>query len=82
MNPCIPRFVFKLMLVADSNFKADHVQQQSDGNVWLLDRGEMSANRDEYFSFLASAIEYLTVHSFVAGANANNICQSHLFGLE
>ena len=70
------------MLVADGNFKADHVRQQSDGDVWLLDGGGMSANREEYFSFLASAIERLTVRSFVAGADADNICQSHPIGCE
>ena len=70
------------MLVADGNFKANHVQQQSDGDMWLLDGGGMLANQNKYFSFLASAIERLTVHSFVANADADNICQSHPIGRE
>ena len=65
----IPRFVFKLVLVADGNFKADHVRQHSDGDVWLIDGAGMSPNRDEYVTFLASAIERLTVrtHPSLAG---------------
>ena len=57
-------FVYKLVLVADGNFKADHVRQQSDGDVWLVDGAGMSPNRQEYFTFLASAIERFTVRIF------------------
>jgi hypothetical protein len=57
------RFVFKLQLVADGNFKADHVRQKSDGDIWLINGGGMSPNREEYFTFLASALERFTVRS-------------------
>ena len=43
--------------MADGNFKADHVQQRSDDDVWLMDGAGMSPNCEEYFTFLASAIE-------------------------
>jgi len=57
-----PRFVYKVVLVADGNFKADHVRQQSDRDVWLMDGAGVSPNHDKYFTFLASAIERFTVH--------------------
>lgn len=47
--------------MADGNFKADHVRQKSDTDVWLMDGSGMAPNRDEYFTFLASAIEQFTV---------------------
>ena len=55
------RFVYKVVLMVDGNFKANHVWQQSDGDVWLLDGGGITLNRQEYFTFLASAIERFTV---------------------
>lgn len=55
------RFVFGVTLLADGNFKADHVAQKSNNDVWLLDGGGMAPNREAYFSFLATAIEKYTV---------------------
>ena len=43
--------------MTDRNFKADHVWPRSDDDVWLMDGAEMSPNCEEYFTFLASAIE-------------------------
>jgi len=55
------RFAFKLILVADRNFKADHAWQKSDGDLWLMDGSEMAPNHEEYFIFLTLAIEKFTV---------------------
>lgn len=50
------------MLVADGDFKPDHVRQKSASqNVWLSEGGGMVPKRDEYMSFLKTAIERLTV---------------------
>lgn len=58
------RWVFKRMFVADGNFKADHVRQKNAReNVWLSEGGGMVPKRDEYLSFLKTAIEKLTVSS-------------------
>jgi hypothetical protein len=52
------------MFVADGNFKADHVRQsKATGDVWLSEGGGMIPKRDEYFAFLKTAIEKLTVRS-------------------
>jgi len=55
------RFVFKPVLVVDGNFKADHVRQASDGDVWLMDGSGMAPNRADYLDFISKAIERLTV---------------------
>lgn len=55
------RWVFRIALVADGNFHADHVRQKKDDDVWLIDGGGMFPKRAEYFSFLAKAIERFTV---------------------
>lgn len=48
--------------MADGNFKADHVRQKNAaGDVWLSEGSGMIPKREEYLSFLASAIERLTV---------------------
>ena len=57
-----PRSVFQLQLVADGNFKADYVRQKSDGDIWLVNGGEMAPNSEEYFTFLATSIERFMVH--------------------
>src|SRR4029077_20265800 len=62
LSTVAPRFVFKVVLVANGNFKANHVKQQSDNDVWLMDGAGMSPNCDEYFTFLASAIQQFIVH--------------------
>lgn len=50
------------MLVADGNFKADHVRQKSaGGDVWLSEGGGMIPRRDEYLTFLKTAVEKMTV---------------------
>ncbi|KDR67377.1 hypothetical protein GALMADRAFT_79915 [Galerina marginata CBS 339.88] len=75
------RFVYRLVVDADGNFKADHVRSKTDHDVWLLDGGGMFPNRNEYFTFLAKAIEMFTVtpceNTFRAIANAlqaSNAC--------
>jgi hypothetical protein len=48
--------------VADGNFKADHVRQKNEvDDVWLSEGSGMIPKRQEYFDFLATAIERLTV---------------------
>lgn len=48
--------------MADGNFKADHVRQKNEtDDVWLSEGSGMIPKRQEYFTFLATAIERLTV---------------------
>lgn len=54
-------WVYKLFLLVDGNFKADHVRQTTNNDIWLMDGSGMFPNRQEYFTFLADAIEKLTV---------------------
>lgn len=49
------------MIVADGNFKADHVKQKNDNDVWLMDGGGMVPNQKEYSTFLKKALEMPTV---------------------
>ena len=60
------------MLVANGNFKADHVQQKHmNTDVWLLDGGGMAPEENKYKDFLRMAIERSTVgpcQSLVANA--------------
>lgn len=52
--------------MADGNFKADHVRQKNEvDDVWLSEGSGMIPKRQEYFSFLATAIERLTVSIFL-----------------
>ena len=61
------RFVFKRVFVADGNFKADHVRQTKPSNdVWLSEGAGMVLNQQEYFAFLKTAMEKLTVSSFLS----------------
>lgn len=56
------RWVYKRVFVADGNFKADHVRQKNaDGDVWLSEGAGMIPKRQQYHSFLETAIERLTV---------------------
>ena len=56
------RWVYRRIFVADGNFKADHVQQKSPADDALLSEGSgMMPKTQEYLTFLASAIERLTV---------------------
>lgn len=55
------RFVFRPVLVADGNFKADHVRQKDDNEIWLSDGGGMVPNQNEYSTFLKDAVEKPTV---------------------
>jgi hypothetical protein len=51
--------------VADGNFKADHVRQKNEvDDVWLSEGSGMIPRRQEYLTFLATAIERLTVSGF------------------
>jgi len=50
------------VLVADGNFKADHIKQKNDDdNVWLSEGGGMMPRRDEYDDFLKTAKVITTV---------------------
>jgi hypothetical protein len=60
------RFVFRPVLVADGNFKADHVKQKNDNDVWLIDGAGMVPNQKEYSAFLKKALEIPTVRLFVS----------------
>jgi hypothetical protein len=53
--------VFRPVFVADGNFKADHVKQKNDNDVWLMDGGGMVPNQKEYADFLKKALEIPTV---------------------
>lgn len=54
--------MFKRIFVADGNFKADHVRLLKElEDIWLSEGCGMIPERQEYFSFLATAIERLTV---------------------
>ena len=57
------RWVYKRFFVADGNFKADHVRQQADSDVWLSEGGGMFSKRADYHAFLAGAIERVTVRT-------------------
>lgn len=55
------RWVYKRFFVADGNFKADHVRQAEDSDIWLSEGGGMFSKRERYSAFLQSAINRLTV---------------------
>jgi hypothetical protein len=56
------KWVYKRIFVADGNFKADHVRQKNEvDDVWLSEGSGMIPQRQEYLTFLATAIERLTV---------------------
>jgi CxC2 like cysteine cluster associated with KDZ transposases len=55
------RSVYGVALLADGNFKADHVKQKTNNDVWLWDGGGMAPNREQYFTYLANTIEKYTV---------------------
>jgi hypothetical protein len=55
------RWVYRVVVAADGNFHADHVRQKKNDDFWLIDGGGMFPKRDDYFSFLAQAIEKFTV---------------------
>lgn len=61
MHLSIKRYVFRPVIVGDGNFKADHVQQKNDNDVWLHDGGGMVPNRKLYSDFLKKAVETPTV---------------------
>lgn len=54
-------WVYRRFLVADGNFKADHVRQKPTEEVWLSEGGSMFPRRAEYRDFLAHAVEMQTV---------------------
>lgn len=55
------RWVYRVVVAADGNFHADHVRQKKNDDFWLIDGGGMFPKRDDYFQFLADAIEKFTV---------------------
>jgi len=65
--------VYKRILVADGNFKADHIRQKNEvDDVWLSEGSGMIPKREEYFTFLATAIERQTV-SIIYPAHSSGI---------
>ena len=69
----LSRFVFRPVLVADGNFKADHVKQKNDNDVWLIDGGGMVPNQKEYSAFLKKALEIPMVRRFVTKKCRNGL---------
>jgi len=56
------RWVYRRIITADGNFKADHVRQNAPADdVWLSDGLGMTTNRSEYNSFLETAWDCATV---------------------
>jgi hypothetical protein len=55
------RWVYQRSFVADGNFKADHVRQKKNDDVWLSEGGGMMSVRSEYDEFLLKAKERSTV---------------------
>ena len=56
------RWVFRRVITADGNFKADHVRQKSPADdIWLSDGLGMTARNSEYQTFLKTAQERKTV---------------------
>ena len=50
--------------MADGNFKADHVKQKNDNDIWLIDGGGMVPNKKDYSDFLKKASDIPTVSQF------------------
>jgi len=79
----IHRWVYKRIFVADGNFKADHVRQKNNvDDVWLSEGSGMIPKREEYFTFLATAIEKLTVsesYTYYICAGQHNVDAGHDF---
>jgi len=47
------KFLYRIQLAADGNFKADHVKAAHPGqDIWLVDGGGMARNRKDYMVFL------------------------------
>jgi len=66
------KFVYRRVFVADGNFKADHVRQKNNMDIWLSEGGGMMPRQDEYEEFLQQAFEISTVsNSFIAGNHAD-----------
>ena len=56
------RWVFRRVLTADGNFKADHVRQKSPADdIWLSDGLGMTTRNSDYKEFLKTAVECQTV---------------------
>ena len=55
------RWVYHRFFVANSNFKADHVQQRHTSDLWLSEGAGMISRWDEYEQFLKVAVERSTV---------------------
>ncbi|KAH9474324.1 hypothetical protein JR316_0012782 [Psilocybe cubensis] len=75
------RFVYRQILMADGNFKADHVQPKKPSHdVWLSEGSGIIPNREEYHAFLKSAIEKLTVWSAQLGSILTMLTKENLQG--
>ena len=56
------RWVYRRVITADGNFKADHVRQMSPADdVWLSDGLGMTTTNSEYSNFLETAWDRATV---------------------
>lgn len=55
------QWVYTRFLVLDGNFKADHVRQKKNDDLWLCSGGGMFAKQEDYMDFLRTAKERRTV---------------------
>jgi hypothetical protein len=55
------RWVYKHFFVADGNFKADHVRQKENVDIWLSEGSGMFSKRADYLGFLESVTNHFTV---------------------
>ena len=56
------RWVFRRIVTADGNFKADHVRQRASADdIWLSDGLGMTTRNSDYKEFLVNAQEIQTV---------------------
>ncbi|KAF9490989.1 hypothetical protein BDN71DRAFT_1434306 [Pleurotus eryngii] len=66
------KWVYLQMLMADRNFKADHIRQSTgDKDVWLLPGSSMLPHHEEYTEFLWAAENIKTHECFAPGSVAN-----------
>jgi hypothetical protein len=59
------QWVYTRFIVLDGNFKADHVRQKENDDIWLLDGGGMFAKQSEFQNFYNAAHEKKAVRFHV-----------------
>lgn len=58
-------WVYSRFIVLDGNFKADHVRQKHNDDIWLSNGGGMFAKEADYMEFLKHARERKAVRLYV-----------------